>query len=452
MQTSSLKTIHLTASQFEWAIAPSRTIPAWGFNGTVPGPVIEARQGDTLHIRFTNLLAAPSIVHWHGLRIPAAMDGTEAVQSLVQPGETYDYLLPLPDAGTFWYHAHANETVQMERGMYGSIVVRGAEDPSVDHDRVLMFDDMSLDARGAFRKPSWFLPRWLERHNGREGRELLINGKKDVQINMPTGRKERWRIINAASARYIRFCLDGTPFQVIAMDGRTLENPASLSEMLLTPGERIDILVGPFESEMVRGVQSLPYDRGVGRPKKEIFGTLHVHGPNIPPVTPVLAEVATQISVPELAPMDAPTTRRIILHGHRNWKDGVDFTINGQQHLEDEAVQVGSLQIWEIHNPGMMDHPFHLHGFFFQVLSVNGTPPLLRGWKDTVNVPRHSVVRIAWVVDDRPGRWMYHCHILEHHAAGMMAHFDVIPADGILPEPDSAHTGARCLKTVHVGA
>ena len=104
----------------------------------------------------------------------------------------------------------------------------------------------------------------------------------------------------------------------------------------------------------------------------------------------------------------------------------MDFVVNGERHHHAEPVQVGELQVWDLVNVTAMDHPFHLHGFFFQVLDVNGKPPAYRSWEDVVNLPPRSTVRIAWMPDDRPGRWMYHCHILEHHAAGMMGHFDVV--------------------------
>ena len=105
----------------------------------------------------------------------------------------------------------------------------------------------------------------------------------------------------------------------------------------------------------------------------------------------------------------------------------MDFVVNDEMHHVDEPVRVGELQIWDVVNATLMDHPFHLHGFFFQVLSVDGEPPAYRSWEDVVNLPPKSTTRIAWMPDDRPGRWMYHCHILEHHAGGMMAHFDVVP-------------------------
>jgi FtsP/CotA-like multicopper oxidase with cupredoxin domain len=100
--------------------------------------------------------------------------------------------------------------------------------------------------------------------------------------------------------------------------------------------------------------------------------------------------------------------------------------VNGETHHHDDPVKVGELQVWDVVNASLMDHPFHLHGFFFQVLSVNGKPPAYRSWEDVVNLPPRSTVRIAWMPDDRPGSWMYHCHILEHHEAGMMGHFEVV--------------------------
>jgi FtsP/CotA-like multicopper oxidase with cupredoxin domain len=107
----------------------------------------------------------------------------------------------------------------------------------------------------------------------------------------------------------------------------------------------------------------------------------------------------------------------------------MDFVINKEMHHQDAPVRVGELQIWDVVNSTLMDHPFHLHGFFFQVLAVNGNPPAFRSWEDVTNLPPKSTTRIAWMPDDRPGSWMYHCHILEHHQAGMMAHFDVVRPD-----------------------
>lgn len=168
---------NLEAGIFNWELAPGKTIEAWGYNNQMSGPVIRAKKGDTLVVRLKNSLAEPTTIHWHGLRVPASMDGTEEVQKPVALGETFEYRFQLPDTGTFWYHPHTNETTQMERGLYGAIVVEGDDEPAFDADRVLLLDDVKLDRQNQFTKPSWFLPRWLERHNGREGNTLIVNGK-----------------------------------------------------------------------------------------------------------------------------------------------------------------------------------------------------------------------------------------------------------------------------------
>ncbi len=137
----------LAASEFTWEIKPGKNITAWGFNQQVPGPVLRANKGDTLVVRVKNNLPEPTMVHWHGIRLPATMDGTGEVQQPILPGESFEYRFIVPDAGTFWYHSHQNETVQMERGMYGGIVIEDDTDPVVDNERILVMDDMKLTSQ-----------------------------------------------------------------------------------------------------------------------------------------------------------------------------------------------------------------------------------------------------------------------------------------------------------------
>jgi len=127
-----------------------------------------------------------------------------------------------------------------------------------------------------------------------------------------------------------------------------------------------------------------------------------------------------------LAPQDATVNRKVKLSVGPSLKHGIDFLVNNEMHCNDKPVMVGDLQVWEVSNTSMMDHPFHLHGFFFQVLEENGKAPAYKAWKDTYNLKPKSKIKIAWMPDNRPGYWMYHCHILQHHAAGMMAHFEVV--------------------------
>lgn len=253
------------------------------------------------------------------MRLPAAMDGTSLVQRLVAPGETFEYRFTLLDAGTFWYHSHANETVQVERGLYGALVVRGPDEPAFDAERVLVLDDEDVGA-------------------------------------------------------------------VIAIEG-------------------------------------LPYRRSrMVWPRRTSWATLRV-GPRAPSRASLPATLAT---IEPLVPPGPVTPTRTVRLGARMTLHGHDWLINGEAHHHDAPVKVGELQVWDIVNDTGMDHPFHLHGCFFQVVAEGGVPTVPRAWEDTVNVVAKGRVTIAFRADDRPGAWMYHCHILEHHAAGMMGHFEVV--------------------------
>ena len=410
--------VKLEARQTTWEIRPGQTIDAYGYNGQVPGPVIEAQAGEPLEIWFTNHLPEPTTIHWHGLRVPAGMDGTDDVQPLVQPGETFVYRFTPPDAGTFWYHPHTNETEQLEKGLYGAFIVRGDEAVVTDRERILVLDDLKLDRRGQLAKFGGF----KERHDGREGDVRLVNGQAEPELVMAAGQVERWRIINASSARYVRLSIGGRPFRIIGTDGGLIEQPVEVTEFRLPAADRVDILVGPFEGSENLDIQALRYERRTfGRRGTESFATLRVGAEE-----PSLAAIPERLrEIPALAGPDATPNRTVSMSVAPSLRRGLDFLVNGERHHQDQPVRVGELQVWDIVNKSLMDHPFHLHGFFFQILSVNGEPPAFRSWEDVINLPPRSTTRIAWMPDDRPGSWMYHCHILEHHEAGMMGHFEL---------------------------
>jgi FtsP/CotA-like multicopper oxidase with cupredoxin domain len=193
---------------------------------------------------------------------------------------------------------------------------------------------------------------------------------------------------------------------------------------LLVPGDRVEIVVGPFENEGAAvDIESLPYRRtAVKRPRRLTWGTLRV-GPHQP--SRVVAAELPSI-MPLVAATEALVPTRTVRLGARMTFHGHDWLINDETHHEDAPVKAGELQVWNIVNETGMDHPFHLHGFFFQVLAVDGVRVDPHSWEDTVNVRGKGSVTLAFRPDARPGQWMYHCHILEHHAAGMMGHFEVV--------------------------
>ena len=401
--------IELEAQEVAWEFAPGRSIPGFAYNGEVPGPAIEANVDDTIEVRLTNNLPEATMVHWHGIRLPAEMDGTGAVQRPVEPGETFTYRFVVPDAGTFWYHSHHNETEQVERGLYGPLIVRGADEPKLDRERVLLLDDLKLDAEGNVSP----FGDSHEHHAGREGEIRLVNGRQEPELELAGGQIERWRIVSAANTKYVRLSIGGQLFSIIGTDGGLLSEPREATEVLVTPGERVELAVGPFEEGESIQIEGLPYDRGQGESEREQFATVHV-GATAP--SRVTAS-GSPSQIEPLANADSEPTRTIDMKA----------LMHGGHAQHDDPVKVGELQIWELVNETGSDHPFHLHGFFFQVVEVDGEPPPVVSWEDTVNVPKKSRLRIAWLPDNRPGQWMYHCHILEHHAMGMMAHFELVP-------------------------
>jgi FtsP/CotA-like multicopper oxidase with cupredoxin domain len=417
--------VTLTAALGTWELSPGRRVQAMTYNGQVPGPTLEARVGDTVVVHFTNRLEQPTTIHWHGLRVPADMDGGPHSGPPVGPGQSFDYRFTVPDAGTFWYHPHVTESVQMERGLYGAVVVRGAQEPRADAEALLLLDDVLLGPDGQIA-PTGDL---LEQHNGREGAVALVNGRAGHEIAVRVGQRQRWRIVNAGSARFQRLTLAGHRFTVVGTDGGLVPTPRTVDELFLVPGDRLDVLVdGAGAPGSVAALRTLPYARGHGAGLTEPVELLRVR---------TTAETALP-ALPSAGP--GPTITRLATEGvavrEVTFNEFIDrdrervvFTINGRAYpdVPDVVTRLGATEVWDLVNASEMEHPFHLHGYFFQVLSRNGTAERDVTWEDTIQLRGMERVRIAFRPEDRPGHWMYHCHILEHVDNGMMAAVQVLP-------------------------
>jgi FtsP/CotA-like multicopper oxidase with cupredoxin domain len=307
----------------------------------------------------------------------------------------------------------------MEMGLYGALIVRGPDEPILDRERVLVLDDVKLDQKGRLARFGGL----REKHDGRLGNVRLTNGRSDLVLEVAAGQIERWRFVNASSSRFVLLAIGRRAFQILGTDGGLIPEPVTATEVLLAPAQRIDLAVGPFTEGDTFLLESLPYDRGMPKDEGGRYATVHV-GPAAPSRAHIPAKLRTiEPLVPDAAAV--VVNRTVELGFQMSLRRAFDWTVEGEAHHHGDPVRVGDLQIWDVVNLSKMDHPFHLHGFFFQVVSVNDAAPPYLSWEDTVNVPAQGTVRIAWLPDDRPGSWMYHCHILEHHAAGMMAHFDV---------------------------
>ena len=416
--------VDLEARPTEVEYLPGRKTVAWAYNGSVPGPRLEARVGQRVVVNFRNALPEATTIHWHGLRIPADMDGTTAMQAPIPPGGTFRYAFELRDAGTFWYHPHVRSDAQVEKGLYGAIVVRGEGEPMAAVEHTLVLDDVWLKADGSFASDSM-----SSAMAGRQGNVLLVNGRPRPIAEVRAGERQRWRFVNAANARYFRLSLPGQTLTLIGVDGGLLEEPREVQDLLLTPGERVDVLVTPAGSPgAALDLVSLPYDRGHmtgGAPAANVMRLQYSGEPALSPV-PLPTRLRT-IS----APSQSVRTRTLKLT--EDMGAGMDaapvFRINGEAFPNITRLQasLGETETWEVENATEMDHPVHLHGFFFQVLSRAGTPEPYRAWKDTVNVPARSTVRLSVRLDGFAGTWAYHCHILEHGERGMMGELVVAP-------------------------
>jgi len=334
-------------------------VPLWTYDGWLPGPLIRAKRGDTLVVRLRNELDAPTTIHWHGVRVPNAMDGTHHTQVTVSPGGEFVYTFPLVDAGTFWYHPHHVSNQQVGMGLYAPLVVDADDAPAgLGEPAVLVLGDLRLDADGKLLP---YDQGGIEASKvGREGTVLLVNGRQNPTITLQAGRRHRWLLVNATPNHFLRIAVAGHALTRIGGDGGLLEKPLpEVPDLLLVPGERADVVFVAKGNPGDRvSVDILPYDRGAGEgpmmhlmdlnlvptadpsPLGQLPGSLRT----IEPLKPAADAVAEQLSIGE-----RPT----------------GFVINDGQTTALEA-KVGDLRLYDIVNHTVYDHPFHLHGFFFQ--------------------------------------------------------------------------------------
>ena len=212
----------------------------WTYNGTTPGPEIRISHGDTIRVILENNLPEPTSIHWHGIRVPHAMDGVPGLtQPPIAPGETFVYEFTPPDAGTYWYHSHQRGNEQLARGLYGAIVVEDPTEPEYPVDAVWLVDDWLIDESGML-DPDFDSYEDIH-HSGRWGNLLTINGTPKTTLDVSPGQRIRLRIVNTANARVIKPDFDGLDPVVIAMDGLPVAEPFLVTDIDLAPGNRMDV-------------------------------------------------------------------------------------------------------------------------------------------------------------------------------------------------------------------
>jgi FtsP/CotA-like multicopper oxidase with cupredoxin domain len=419
--------VSLTASRATLALVPGMATEVFAYNGQSPGPTLDVREGDRVVVRFRNDLPEPTTVHWHGLHIPFMADGSPFHP--VAPGEsyTYEFTVPYGSAGTYWYHPHPHHRTgyQVGRGLYGAVVVRSADDPLAHlPEQLLILSDNRLTQAGAIDMPGReTTAAVIDAENGREGDLIFVSGALLPTVRIRSGEVQRWRVINASGARVYRLAIPGHRLLHVGSDGGLFEHPVEVDEIVLANGERAELLVRGTGSAGDRVMlQALPYDRYVKQTRptdwnrsRDLLTLEYAPGPRLA----AQALPATLRRVPAIDTLHA-TARRVVVM--------TQGLLNGQlmdMDRVDMVASLGATEIWEIENLVGMDHPFHLHGFQFQLLDRNGVPEPQRQWKDTVNVPKHQVARFIVRFDNHPGKWMFHCHILTHEDDGMMGVLEI---------------------------
>jgi suppressor of ftsI len=405
------------------AFLPGLTTATWGINGAYLGPTVRANLGDRVRLTVTNRLPEATTLHWHGMHLPARMDG--GPHQLIQPGGSWrpEWTIDQP-AATTWFHPHPHATTAMHvyRGLAGLFLL---DDPSraglpgrygID-DVPLIVQDKRFTRDGAFDE---------DRVDGGTfgflGNQILVNGTHDPFFEVGT-HLVRFRLLNASNARVYRIGFtDNREFHVVAGDAGLLQRPVRVSRVKLSPGERAEIVV-----RFVPGEQVLLDSRGEDSKQandieEESFHLLKLVA---------AARLGGSATLPDAlggpaaeAPPAGARIRTFVLSGSEINDRDMDLT------RIDEVVPAGAHEIWEIDNTTYA-HNFHIHEVAFRILDVNGAPPpaYQQGPKDTVFVPKKAKVRLAvrfGTFADPTSPYMYHCHILRHEDKGMMGQFVIV--------------------------
>jgi FtsP/CotA-like multicopper oxidase with cupredoxin domain len=415
--------INLTAKVASVEVAPGKKVNAWTYNGGLPGPLIRGKVGDRLIVHFRNELPEPTTVHWHGVRVPIEMDGVPDIsQPSVETGETFTYDFILRDAALYWYHPHVMSAAQVGFGLYGALLV---EDPAdgvgIADQLTIVLSDIGFDRRGNLEPAESGGPAGMV--FGREGAYVLVNGRVMPTLRARAGAPQRWRIVNTAKSRFFFLVMEGQPFLKIGSDGGLQEAPETLDPILITPGERADVLVTPTgapNSTLV--VRAMLYNRGYGsvqyRTVEELFTIAFTGEPPLP--RRALPKVARAIAPPKAD--HASPINLVLTLPPQDGEGKSEFHINGVPYWRAKPyrARLGETQLWTIKNDSEWDHPMHLHGYFFMPVDEKGQPLRPMQWKDTINIPMKTTARFLVHFDERPGQWMFHCHILDHAEGGLM--------------------------------
>ncbi|HBG06669.1 MAG: copper oxidase [Geobacteraceae bacterium GWC2_58_44] len=413
------------------------------YNGMYPGPTIRAARGETLNVRMVNMLPKTTAtnllghrrnitnLHTHGLHVSPS-GKADNMMRMAAPGETLDYIYDLsheqPGHLNF-YHPHVHGTVaeQYWGGLAGPLVIEDAaagQLPGLET-HVMLLKDITIS--NGLPEPYLSTSQYMR---GKEGNLVMVNGRVNPVLAIRPGQVQRWQIVNACNARFFKLALDRHSLRLVGTDGGLLDKPYQLSSILLSPGERIDVLVKADQGGGSFKLLSLPYDRGCGSLQQVTLLTLDYSGTSTSDAVPATIDAtATRLNL-DLSSFPRRQITLSMMMG-KGYVNGISFT--GMDHASRITSCTKSYEVWEIFNQSNMDHPFHQHVNACQVLSISGgdsgyaslysTAP---AWKDVVLVPKMGSVTLLVPVMDYSGMTMFHCHIIEHEDIGMMGVWDIM--------------------------
>lgn len=454
-----------------------RSLTMLGFNGQIPGPLVQVERATTIVIRFRNETDIPTTVHWHGIRLDNRFDGVPHVtQEPVPPGGEFDYTIHFPDAGLYWYHPHTREDVLQDLGLYGNLFVR-PDDPDwlgpAHRDEFLVLDDLLIGDAGLI---AWGREAPTHALMGRFGNVLLVNGETGWEASAAHGEVVRLWLTNVSNTRVFNLSMRGAAsrMKVVASDLGRFEREEWVDNIVISPAERYVVDVRFDEAGTVRLVNRVrAIDHMWGRffPEEDTLGTITVENRVAEPVLDDAfqlrenAEVVADIDryrayfdrPPDhtlhitVEPGDLPFPLLPMMSMESVYRNPVEWSgtmpemdwvatgrqtrwilrdaVTGRENMDiDWRFRTGEVVRIRLVNDRdavhAMQHPIHLHGQRFLVLAVNGVPNRNLVWKDTALLPTGFVMDILLEITN-PGAWMLHCHIAEHIETGMHMVFHV---------------------------
>lgn len=447
-----------------------RSVRMLGYNGMVPGPIIEVNQGGTVTLNVKNELGIDTTLHPHGINADNRSDGLPGItQPAIKPGQTYRQTIQFPDAGVYWYHPHIREDYTQASGLYANFLVRPRISdswPKVSSEKVLTLSDIALDDKGIKPFSTGKVDHTLM---GRFGTVQLINGRQDYRQTVSQGDVVRYYLTNTASVQLFRFAIPGAKMKLIGADNGLYEQEKLVDNVTIAPAERVIVDVYFPDSRQYAVQNATPlqtYELGaIEAHSAQSVDQIVVNRFNTEQVHPAV----TESMAPTLAQLDSAVKKRLaiklnmdmaLMHSSggmnmdgvsqpQDTSDGIEWSdtmaaMNANSNTDNVKWQLadldtgktdfdwtfkkGTLVNLTINNKTTtmhpMQHPIHIHGQKFLVTSIDGVPQQNLVWKDTALIPAGKTFTLA-VVFDNPGKWMIHCHIPEHLEAGMMGKFTV---------------------------